>query len=227
MNILTKEKPTRLKMGYEEFLAWADEDTHAEWVDGEVIVHMPPVYMHQDIVVFLGSLLRSFVQFFNLGRIIVAPFEVKLWPNGPSREPDILFISTGNLSKLTPERFAGGPDLVIEIISPGSVAIDRVDKFSEYQQAGVREYWLIDPRPHQQQADFYRLGEDNLYHPAPIDEAGRYHSTILPGFWLKLDWLRQDPLPNPQLPLAEIMISLETLPAEVRQAYRALYEALR
>ena len=73
-----------------------------------------------------------FIEFFDLGILVLAPFEVKLWPDGPSREPDILFIGQENLSKLTSERFEGGPDLIIEIISPSSVTEDRVHKFTEY-----------------------------------------------------------------------------------------------
>ncbi|HXV97207.1 MAG TPA: hypothetical protein VEC93_02205, partial [Anaerolineae bacterium] len=92
--------------------------------------------------------------------------------------------------------------------------------------AKVREYWIIDPRPHQQQADFFVLGDDRLFYPAPLEDDGRYISTVLPDFWLKVDWLWQKPLPNPQLALAEIMISIADLPPEVKAAYQALYEVL-
>ena len=218
--------PQRLKMSYAEYLQIAGDSQIMEWVDGEVISYIPPNNKHQDISRFLSTLLDLFVQFFSLGVIRYAPFEVKLWPDGPAREPDLFFVSQKNLSKLTPERYAGGPDLIIEIISPGSVSEDRVRKFTQYEQAGVPEYWLIDPRPHQQQADFYVLGEDKLYHAAPLSESGRYHAAAMPHFWLDIDWLWQEPLPDPQLTLAEIMISIEELPAEIKSAYQALYEAL-
>ena len=106
---------------------------------------------------FLSSLIDSFINYFHLGILRFAPFEVKLWPDGPSREPDILFISKDNLPNLTPKRFQGSPDLIIEIVSTSSVIEDRVQKLTQYEQAGVREYWIIDPRPHQQQADFFIL----------------------------------------------------------------------
>jgi Uma2 family endonuclease len=228
MAVTTVEAPTarHLKMTYDKYLEFADDAQIVEWVEGEVIVYMPPIYKHQDIVSFLGQLLDSFIRFFDLGTLILAPFEVKLWPDGPSREPDLVFIRHENLSKLTDERFEGGPDLIIEIISPGSVSEDRVRKFIQYEQAGVQEYWIVDPRPHQQQVDFYVLGEDNVYHAAPLEEDGRYHSTVIPNFWLNIDWLWQDPLPNPQLALAEIMTSIEELPAKVKATYQALYEIL-
>lgn len=64
----------------------------------------------------------------------------------------------------------------------------------------MRDYWLIDPRPHQQQADFYRLDTNQAYQPVPLEEspdqaAGVYTSTVLPNFRLRLDWLWQQPLP--------------------------------
>jgi Uma2 family endonuclease len=224
--ILEEFAPQRVQMSYEEYLKAASDAQIMEWVNGEGIVYMPPLYSHQNIASFLDGLLRSFIEFFNLGVLIPAPFEVKLWPGGPSREPDLIVIAKENLSKLTDKRFEGAPDLLIEIISPGSVSEDRVHKFTEYEQAGVREYWIIDSRPHQQHADFYVLGADKIYHAAPVDDQGLYWSTILPNFWLDVEWLRQEQLPNPQLALAEIMVSLETLPTEVKETYQALCRLL-
>jgi Uma2 family endonuclease len=54
----TRQKQ-RLRMSYEEYLAWADEDIHAEWVNGEIIVHMPPNIQHQRVVRFLLQLILS------------------------------------------------------------------------------------------------------------------------------------------------------------------------
>lgn len=61
-------EPVRLKMSYEEFLRWSDEDTHAEWVDGEVIVFIPPKPVHQITLNFLNRLLSLFVELFDLGQ---------------------------------------------------------------------------------------------------------------------------------------------------------------
>jgi Uma2 family endonuclease len=218
--------PHRWKMNYEEYLEFANDSRIVEWVDGEVIIYMPPRPEHQDLVFFIGQLLNSFVHFFKLGKLLIAPFEVKLWPTGPAREPDIIFIAHENLSKLTPSRFEGGPDLLVEVVSPSSASEDRVRKFTQYEQAGVREYWIIDPRSHQQQADFYVLGNDKLYQSAPLANDGRYYSTVISDFWLDVNWLRQDPLPDPQLAFAEIMMSLETLPTDVQTTYKTLYQIL-
>jgi Uma2 family endonuclease len=71
-------------MSYEEYLTWANEDVHAEWVNGEVIVHMPPKQPHQIVVAFLLQLLGLFIQLFHLGRLLPAPFEMRAVPNGPA-----------------------------------------------------------------------------------------------------------------------------------------------
>jgi Uma2 family endonuclease len=118
---------------------------------------------------------------------------MKTAPDLPGRSPDLLFVATANLSRLQKTFLEGPADLVVVIISPDSRGRDRGDKFYEYEQGGVREYWLIDRL--RKRAEFNQLGEDGLYHLAPIGEDGIFRSAVLPGFWLKVDWLWQDPLP--------------------------------
>jgi Uma2 family endonuclease len=132
------------KMTYEEFLAWADEDTWAEWVNGEVIILSPASKRHQDLAFFLAALLRLFVEARQLGFVVTAPFQMKIGADLPGREPDILFISREHLDRFRDTYLDGPADLVVEIISRDSRARDRGDKFYEYEQGGVREYWLLD-----------------------------------------------------------------------------------
>jgi Uma2 family endonuclease len=204
-------------MSYGEYLEWADEDVHAEWVDGQVIVHMPAKYYHQVLIDFLTRLISSYVDVFSLGQLLIAPFEVKLWPGGPSREPDLLFISKDHLDRLTDERLNGPADLIIEVVSKDSLRRDRVDKFDEYEAAGVREYWILDNRPKRNRAQFYQLDEAGQFQPV-TPEDGVYRSAVLPGFWLRLEWLWQAQ-PDIWLALAEVIG-----PAKMQQA---LEDALR
>ena len=188
------------RMSWDEFLEWCDEDTHAEWVAGTVVVHSPPNYRHQDLAVFLTALLRTYTETRRLGVILTAPFQMKL--GEVSRSPDMLFVAAGGRERLKPTYLDGPADLVVEIVSPDSGVRDRGEKFYEYESAGVREYWLIDPE--RQQAEFYQLGEDRRYRLVAADEQGRYHSAVLSDFWLKPDWLWQQPLPSAIQALAEI-----------------------
>jgi Uma2 family endonuclease len=197
--------PQRLRMTYEEYLAWASEDIRTEWVKGEVIIHLPPKPRHQDMLRFLGNLLDLFVNLFKLGKVLYSPVEMRLQAQGSSREPDLLFVANTHLERLTEDRLEGPADLVIEIISDDSVTRDRVDKFDEYEAACIPEYWIIDPRPTRQRANFYQLDERGHYQAAPIGADGLYHSKVLPGFWLRVEWLWAEALPAPLSVLGQIV----------------------
>lgn len=183
-----------LRMTFEEFLEWTDEHTFAEWVDGEVIVMSPVSVTHQDIADFLAALLRLFAEAKGLGRVLTAPFLMKLDIRPSGREPDIVFVANGNIERLKRVFLDGPADVAVEVISPDSQTRDRGDKFYEYEKAGVGEYWLIDPA--RKQAEFYRLGSNGIYSAVTIGDDGLFHSEVIEGLWLKVDWLWEDPLPT-------------------------------
>jgi Uma2 family endonuclease len=190
------------KVTFEEFLAWCDEDTWAEWVDGEVRMVSPASDRHQDLRDFLGFLFRAFAEVRQLGTVRTAPFLMRL-PSVPSgREPDILFVGRAHQARLRPTYLDGPADLVVEIVSPESRLRDRGEKFAEYELGGVGEYWLLDPEP--RRADFFRLDAEGRYERVPPDTAGVYRSEALPGFWLRADWCWQEPLPQVLAVLREL-----------------------
>jgi len=180
------------KLSYEEFLEWTDEDMNAEWVDGEVIMTSPASDEHQDESGFLTSVLRIFVRHHRLGWVRNAPFQMKTGPNLPGREPDIVYLAPEHLDRLKRTFIDGPADLAVEIMSPESEERDRGDKFKEYATGGVSEYWLINPM--QRWAEFYRL-ESGRYHTIFAGSEGVFRSEVLPGFWLKVEWLWQQPKP--------------------------------
>ena len=155
------------KMTYEEFLDWCDEDTCAEWVDGEVEMVSPASREHQGIKIFLVELLSRFVAARNLGVVLDAPFQMKTGPELAGREPDILFVATEQLARLKKTYLDGPADLAIEIVSPESVLRDRGAKFAEYELGGVSEYWLI--HREQRRADFYQLDAQGRYRLKPSE----------------------------------------------------------
>ncbi len=172
-------------------------------MDGEVIVFTPPTGLHQDIAGFLFTLLHFYVRALGLGLVRIAPFEVRL-SERVSREPDILFIAQENLDRLTPQRMLGAVDLAVEVVSDDSGTRDNVAKLADYQKAGTPEYWVFDPRPRHRLSRFYRLSAKGIYEQTVPDAEGRYHSAVVPGFWLRPDWLWQGPLPDPLDCLLEI-----------------------
>ncbi|MEM7117268.1 MAG: Uma2 family endonuclease [Chloroflexota bacterium] len=159
--IAPPEKSNQLQMSYEEYLVWANaREGRSEWVNGEVIIHMSVKPIHQKIIKFLLVLIELFARLHRLGEVTTAPVAVKLDPH-TSREPDIFFVANDQLTQLTEDRFEGAPALAIEVISGESVRRDRETKYKEYRDAGVQEYWIIDPREGKQRADFYRLNENS------------------------------------------------------------------
>ncbi len=179
------------RMSFEEFLSWANENTHAEWVDGEVVWMSPATDPHQDLANFLSALFRHFVEARGAGWVRSNPFLMRL-PSRPSgREPDLVYVAQENRARVKRTYLDGPADLVVEIISPESDERDRVTKLAEYESGGVREYWLLDRD--NEQSKFYQLDENGKYQQAVVGFDGIYHSVAADGLWLRVAWLWQPP----------------------------------
>ena len=126
----------------EEYLA-LDTNHLIELSHGQLEVLPMPTQSHQLLVIALFELLRNFVRKEELGTVLLAPMRVQLWP-GKFREPDILFMTTQNDARRS-DRFWEGADLVMEVVSPDDPERDNVTKRREYAQAGIPEYWIVDP----------------------------------------------------------------------------------
>ncbi|HLK59740.1 MAG TPA: Uma2 family endonuclease [Chthonomonadaceae bacterium] len=184
-----------LKMTWEEFHDWTnDEENRAEWVDGEVIFMSPAEDAHQFLAGWLYKLMDEFILTHDMGILLQAPSLMRLRTRPSGREPDLMFVAKANLPRNRRTYIDGPADLAVEIVSPESEERDRVIKLAEYETAGVREYWLLDHRI--QEALFYQLGEDGKYRQVTPDDQGIYHSMVLNGLWLKVEWLWQKPLPR-------------------------------
>ncbi len=142
-----------------DYLSLPDSNQLIELSEGVVFIMPPPGYEHQRIVANFYRLLYGFVMGQNLGEVAFAPLAVRLWP-GKIREPDVLFYSHAHADRLG-GTISGVPDLVAEVVSPGSRRVDRQEKFVEYAQAGVAEYWLIDPE--QKTVVVFGLGEEGAF----------------------------------------------------------------
>ncbi len=188
----------RRPMSLEDWLILADQGGPlTEWVDGEAIVFEMPSERHQELIGFLFVLLSWYTRKEHLGKVLFAPMPMRILSGSRWREPDILFVAAAHAARRTGSSIDGPADLVVEFVSDDSVRRDAQEKFFEYAAAGVAEYWLIDGRPGHHEARFFLLGPDRSYAAADLDPHGRYHSPNLPGFWLDLAWLWQEPLPDP------------------------------
>lgn len=183
------------RVTYEEFLDWLDDETHAEWVDGEIILMSPINLRHDAIVGFLRTLLAFALQVGPYGVVHGEPVQVRLpeWLRR-GRSPDVTVVLSRHAARLRPTYVDGPPDLIVEVVSPDSRRRDLVEKLAEYEAAGVAEYWAIDePR---QDARFYVTGPDGKYELAQSGASGIFHSRVVPSMRINAAWLWQDPLPN-------------------------------
>ncbi len=179
-------------LSYEAFLETPNDKVAAEWVDGQVVLTGSSSSSHQNLLGFLLTSLTVFAEERAPGTLLSRPFQMKTGATLPGREPDLLYLRDADRSRLKKKHLEGPADLAVEIISPESRARDRGEKFYEYEQGGVAEYWLIDPD--REQAEFYRPDARGVYQLVQLTD-GVFESTVLPGLKLDTAWLWQDPLP--------------------------------
>lgn len=171
---------------YEDFLATVDEGTCAEWVDGEVVPVTPPSDEHAKISLFLAEILDGFVQRKGIGgEVRHAPFQMKLPLS--ARQPDVLWAAPEKAARFNRLGLDGPADLVVEVISPESRTRDRREKFREYAQVGIREYWLVDPM--KRTCELYGLSGEGLYELHTPADPSRVASRVVEGFWIDPAWL--------------------------------------
>lgn len=120
------------------------EGTLAQLINNQIYMSPAPSTLHQRILLRIGRLLSDYAEEQKLGEVFVAPFDVYLNRRN-AFQPDIIFIANENLHKLQENGFHGAPDLIIEILSPGTWRFDKEDKKDEYERCGVKEYWMVDP----------------------------------------------------------------------------------
>lgn len=189
----TMAPPVQIYMSYEDFLAQY-EGVHAEWVDGKVELRVAVTDSHDALGQFLNHLISAFAAAHDLGRVKMPPSQTKLGPDLPGREPDLMFIARERLHVIKEMYVDGPPDLAVEIVSAESRARDYGVKLDEYERAGVREYWIVDPL--RDDALFYQRDDQGIFRRIEPDAEGRYHSAVLPGLALEVALLWRDPLPD-------------------------------
>lgn len=169
-------------------------ETHHEWVEGVVVKMSPVTLQHDALTIYLRQWLNAYFALNPMGRVAGEPFVMQMDAVGRSREPDLQVILNDNPGQLTHTVMIGPADICIEVVSPESVARDYGDKFTEYEKAGVREYWIIDPL--RQRCDFNRRGDAGLFAEIEPDDTDHYRTPLLPKLALHVPTLWQATLPD-------------------------------
>jgi Uma2 family endonuclease len=173
-----------------DYFPFSERGRLVELSDGNLEVLDLPTDFHQLILLRLSMALYIFVTANQLGQVRFAPLPVRLW-SGKVREPDLVFMSAAHASRIGD--YWGVPDLAVEIISPGSGFRAREIKRREYAQAGIAEYWIVDPDA--KTIDVLRGAA--LHGDYPL--SGRFCATetltshLLDGFSLPVDELFSEP----------------------------------
>lgn len=180
-----KPHPGR-RMTEAEFADWIDDKTRAEWVDGEVIVMAAVSLDHDKGVSWARSLFEDFVEHNDLGTVHGPEVLIRLPRLRRRRLPDVAVVLKPRAAILRPTFIDGPPDLIVEVVSPDSVARDWQKKYLEYAKAGVREYWVIDRLAGQMEA--YTLKPGGRYEQIP-EAGGKLASVVLKEFYLRPAWV--------------------------------------
>lgn len=164
---------------YEEYLQLPDDGKRYEIIEGVLYVANAPTIEHQYAV----SKILFYLQFHtiadDLGMVLTAPIEVHLSEATRPVQPDVLFIRKARQSILTAQFCDGAPDLIVEVISPSSIRLDRQIKYRAYEQHGVTEYWLVDPKL--RGVEIYRLVDGEYALLGQYIDEDLIESSVLPG----------------------------------------------
>jgi Uma2 family endonuclease len=187
--------PVQGRWTYESYRRLPSDGRRYEVIRGHLYVTPAPAYNHQFAVWQLSRLVGNFVVENDLGVILLAPFDVRL-PGGIASpvQPDLAFVRTANQPRPGDGSFKGVPDLVVEVLSPGTRRFDRTVKRAAYRDAGVPEVWFADPMPRRFQvlalsADGKEYVEQGVFGPGEV-----LTSAILPGLQLEVDRIFPAPL---------------------------------
>jgi Uma2 family endonuclease len=166
----------------EEWMSW-DESVRCEIIDGKLYMMAEPTIKHQDISANLITIFRNFLKG-KPCRAFHAPIGVRLNKKEQTGlESDIVIVCDKDKYK-NGKIIEGAPDLVVEILSPSTIRKDRVTKYFKYLQAGVREYWIIDPIEELVQVNILENGN---YIGVPYDKTDTIPVHILDGCTVDLN----------------------------------------
>jgi len=187
----------------EDFFALVPDGQKADLIDGVIYMASPDSTRNDQLAGFVRFLVQGYSRVKDLGMVFGSRFAFEL-SHIRAPEPDVAFVSIARLHLVEETRMKGAPDIAVEIVARESRSRDYFEKKNLYESAGVLEYWIIDPL--QLRAEFYRL-LDGRYHLVPLEQNRIFRSEVLEGFWLDVEWLFADKLPNEFEKLQQILNS--------------------
>lgn len=133
------DKTTTL-MSAAEFEALPESQYPSELIEAELMVRGVPTVNHQRVALNIAVKLRNIVP---NGEVFIPPLSVK-FDDANYYQPDVIWVAENGACEITDDGFNGPPDLIVEVLSPGTAKNDRGIKFQKYQHYAVREYWIVE-----------------------------------------------------------------------------------
>lgn len=185
-----EEPDASLTYTYADYLKWKFEE-RLELFRGKIFKMGAPNTMHQTVVLNLG---RDFSNYLKgkTCRVFVAPYDIRLPSKGRTRDEEITTVLQPDVcvicdpSKIDERGICGAPDLVVEILSPGNSKKEIRDKYELYEEAGVKEYWVVNPTE-QNIFAFVREPEACFGPPKIYTGGDRLKSRCVPGFSIEVN----------------------------------------
>lgn len=189
MAIAIVDIPERLEVfTYEDYLNLPDNGKRYEIINGELYMVPAPTLGHQDTIGEFYFTIKSFIQTNPLGKIYLAPTDI-VFSEIDILQPDLIFVAKEKFDILTRENIQGAPDLVIEVLSPGTEKRDRSIKLKTYSKFGVQEYWMANDETATVEV-WQRNGDKLVFHKL-LDKTQILTTPLLPGLEIALEKIFQ------------------------------------
>jgi Uma2 family endonuclease len=162
----------------QDFMNTPEGPPYYQLIEGDLYMMPPPGSFPQDIAGNIFSMIREFLRKKPIGKAAIAPYGVFL-NEVNAFQPDVFFVTKERMDQFSKRGFEGSPDLVVEVLSPGTARFDKASKKLIYARSGVVEYWLVDPDAEEIQIFYF-----NESVQAPQLSFGRrdsFTSPLLPG----------------------------------------------
>jgi Uma2 family endonuclease len=170
--------PADLKVNRHDYAALPEGGPRHQLVNGRLIMAPSPSDFHQDIAGTIYRIIASHLDEHPIGYARIAPLDVYLGEHDVY-QPDVIFVSKARRSILQDHGIEGGPDLVVEVLSPTTRQLDEGTKRKVYAVSGVRELWLVDPESGQVRV--FELKKNSSRPARTCSSPDSFTSALLPG----------------------------------------------
>jgi Uma2 family endonuclease len=180
-----RQWPSQGEWTYEDYRRLPDDGFIYEIIEGELYMSPAPQTRHQRCKGNIFAAFWNYTMEHDVGMVLDAPYDVLLPGLATPVQPDVIFVVKEHLDIIKEERIEGIPDIIVEVLSPWNWNVDRGKKFKTYAKAGVREYWIVDPKMRTIELFVLRHGAYELIGKYGVGETVR--SEVLPGFEVKVE----------------------------------------